>query len=349
MDEGKLNELLGSLMQDLGGALSVPLVRMGESLGLYRTLSREGPLSSEELSKSTGLAERYLREWLSAQAASNYVTFDAQSNTFSLSDEQAAVFADENSPVYLAPAFDCAAAYMENQPKVENAFRTGEGIQWANQSDCLSCAVAKFFRPGYQHNLVQNWLPALDGVVAKLERGIDVADVGCGHGISTIVMAEAFPKSNFVGYDFHEGSIAAANEHAEAHKLKNVRFETALAKGYPGKYSLVTIFDCLHDMGDPAGAMAHVRQSLEPDGTCMIVEPLAGDLLEENLNSVGRMYYSASTMVCVPTSLAQEVGTALGAQAGEKRLREVVVEGGGFRDLRRVAETPFNVVLAACA
>jgi SAM-dependent methyltransferase len=343
----KLDQLLGALLQDLGGAFAVPLVRMGESLGLYRKLQADGPLTPAALAEATGIGERYAREWLSAQAASNYVSYDAANGAFYLTPEQAAVFADESSPVYLAPAFECSAAYLENQPLIENAFRKGQGVGWGEQSMCLSCAVAKFFRPGYEHNLVQQWLPALEGVVERLERGIRVADVGCGHGISTMIMARAFPKSEFVGFDFHDESIAAATDHAKASKLSNVRFETALAKGFPGKYGFVTIFDCLHDMGDPAGAMKHVRQALDADGACMIVEPIAGDRLEDNLNPVGRLYYSASTMVCVPTSLAQEVGTALGAQAGEARLRQIIVEEGGFGSLRRAAETPFNMVLEA--
>jgi 2-polyprenyl-3-methyl-5-hydroxy-6-metoxy-1,4-benzoquinol methylase len=345
MNEEKLNGLVGQLMQDLGGAFSTPLVRIGDQLGIYKALHGAAPMSSDELAALTGLAERYLREWLSAQAASGYVSYDAASGKFSLSPEQAAVFADENSPVYLAPAFDAAASYLGNQAAVQAGFKTGAGVSWGDQSECLFCAVAKFFRPGYQTNLVHNWLPALDGVVEKLERGIDVADVGCGHGISTILMAEAFPKSRFTGFDFHDGSIAEARGHVKKHGVSNVRFETALAKEYPGSFDLVCIFDCLHDMGDPAGAMAHVRSSLKADGTCMVVEPQAGDSLSENMHPIGRLFYSASTMVCVPTSLAQEVGSALGAQAGEKRLREVMVDGGGFSRFRRAAETPFNMVI----
>lgn len=346
-DSNALDRLLMQVLHDLGGAVSVPLVRMGESLDLYRKLQAAGPVTAAEFAKSAGVAERYLREWLSAQAASNYVTYDAASGKFSLSPEQVALFADSDSPVYITPAFESAAVYLDNQPAVEAAFQTGAGVGWGDQSKCLACAVAKFFRPGYQHNLLQSWLPALNGVVEKLQRGIRVADLGCGHGISTMIMGQAFPKSEFIGFDFHEPSIAEANAHAKQHELKNVKFEVSLAKTFPGQYSLVTIFDCLHDMGDPAGAMVHVRESLEPDGTCMIVEPVAGDQLADNLNPIGRLFYCASTMVCVPTSLAQEVGTALGAQAGEKRLREVIVEGGGFKSLRRVSETPFNMILEA--
>jgi len=345
MNEEKLNALVGQLLQDLGGGASTALVRIGDQLGIYKALQNAGPMSPTELAQSTGLAERYLREWLSAQAASSYVSYDSDSGKFSLSAEQAAIFADEDSPTFLTPAFDAVAAYLGNQDAVTEGFKTGEGIGWGNQTECLFCAVAKFFRPGYKANLVGSWLPALDGVVEKLEHGINVADVGCGHGISTVIMAEAFPNSQFTGFDFHEGSIVEARGHAKEHGLDNLKFKTALAKEFPGKYDLVCIFDCLHDMGDPVGAMAHVRASLESDGTCMVVEPQAGDSLEQNLNPIGRLFYSASTMVCVPTSLSQEVGAALGAQAGEQKLREVMVDGGGFSKFRRATETPFNMVL----
>jgi len=346
MDDQKLNEFLGQMLQDLGGAFSIPLVRIGDTFGLYKRLHIDGPLTPSELARATGLAERYLREWLSAQAASNYINYDAASGRFSLSPEQAAVLADEDSPVYMVAAFDCAASNVSNQPALEAAFKSGDGVGWGDQPGCLFCAVAKFFRPGYQHNLVQEWLPALDGVIEKLNSGARVADIGCGHGLSTVIMAEAFPNSKFTGYDFHDGSIAEARGHAKSHGLTNVSFEIGLAKEYPGEFDLVCFFDCLHDMGDPGGAMAHVRKSLAPDGTCMIVEPMAADALEDNLNPVGRLFYAASTMVCVPTSLAQEVGTALGAQAGEARLREVA-KAGGFGRFRRAAETPFNMILEA--
>jgi 2-polyprenyl-3-methyl-5-hydroxy-6-metoxy-1,4-benzoquinol methylase len=348
VNEEKLNAFLGTMLTDLGGAFSIGLVRIGMALGLYKTLLAEGPLTSVELAEKSGLAERYVREWLSHHAASDYVTYDPQTQTFALSPEQAAVLADEDSPVYLADAFDAAAAYIENQPKVQEAFRTGGGVGWGNQSGCLFCAVARFFRPGYKANIVESWLPALDGVVEKLRRGARVADVGCGHGYSTVMMASAFPNSEFIGFDFHEASIAEARRHAKAHgTADNVRFEVGSAKAYPGTgFDLVTFFDCLHDMGDPAGAAKHVRQSLKADGSWMIVEPFAHDSLEDNLNKVGRLYYAASTLVCVPASLDQEVGTALGAQAGEKRLREVVTSGG-FSRFRRATETPFNLILEA--
>ena len=347
MDESKLHALVGSFLQDLGGAFSVPLVQIGERLGLYQALNDAGPCTVEELAKSTGVAKRYLQEWLSAQAASSYVSYDASSNKFSMTPEQAFILADKSSPFYLAPAFAAAATFAQNVPDVTEAFKTGAGVAWGDQTQCLSCATAQFFRPGYENHLLQAWLPALEGMIERLQRGVKVADVGCGHGLTTTMMAKAFPESDFVGLDFHEPSIEAARQHAAPLDLGNLKFHVSLAKELPGKYDFVTVFDCLHDMGDPAGAMTHVRESLNPGGVCMIVEPMAGDTLADNLNPVGRLYYSASTMVCVPTSLAQEVGTALGAQAGEKRLREVVVEKAGFKKLRRVAETPFTMVLEA--
>jgi SAM-dependent methyltransferase len=348
VSEAKLNDLVGKMLNDLGGAMSVALVRMGVSLDLYRSLNEDGPATSSELATRTGCAERYLREWLSYHAASGYLDYDPATERFSLSPEQAAIFADEDSPVFLLPAFELAKVMLDNQADVEAAFRSGGGVGWGDQAPCLFCTTARFFRAGYLANLVQSWLPALDGVVEKLQHGAKVADVGCGHGISTLLMAEAFPNSEFVGYDFHPGSIAAAREHARAHSTNGrVRFEEGLAKDYPGEgYDLVTFFDCLHDMGDPTGAARHVRETLKPDGTWMIVEPMAQDRLEDNLNPVGRLYYGASTMICVPTSLAQEVGAAFGAQAGEARLREAVT-GGGFTRFRRATETPFNMVLEA--
>ncbi|EAR20381.1 class I SAM-dependent methyltransferase [Nitrococcus mobilis] len=348
MDEQKLNAFIGQLLNDLGGAFGIAPVRIGNRLGLYKAMRECGPMTSLELAAVTHLSERYVREWLSHQAASSYVTYDPASERFTLPPEQAAVLADEESPVYMVDAFDAAAAYLDNQPKVETAFKTGAGVGWGSQAGCLFCAVARFFRPSYQANLVDHWLPTLDGVVEKLERGAKVADVGCGHGYTTVMMAQAFPNSEFIGFDFHPVSIEEAAKHAAEHGAgENLRFEASPAKGYPGNdYDLVTFFDCLHDMGDPAGAAAHVRQSLKPDGTWMIVEPFAHDRLEDNLNPVGRLYYAASTIVCVPSSLDQEVGAALGAQAGEGRLREVVTEGG-FGSFRRATETPFNLILEA--
>jgi len=321
---------------------------MGAAFGLYKTLHTRGPMTAAEFATAAGMNERYLREWLSHQAASNYLSYDPSTRKFELPPEQAMVFAIEDSPVYMAGAFEVMAAMLENQAKVEPAFKTGAGVAWGDQAGCLFCATARFFRPGYQNNLVGNWLPALDGVVDKLHRGAKVADVGCGHGWSTVLMAKAFPKSQFIGYDFHQSSIEHAAAHAREHGVTaNTRFEVGTAKEYPEKdLDLVTFFDCLHDMGDPAGAATHVRQSLKPDGSWMIVEPMAGDRLEDNLNPVGRLYYGGSTMICVPTSLSQEVGAALGAQAGETKLREVIT-AGGFRSVRRAAETAFNMILEA--
>ncbi len=345
VDETKLNELVGRVLADLGGAVSVPLVRMGDTLGLYDALKRIGPASADELAEATECAPRYLREWLSAQAASGYVRYEH--GRFSLTPEQALVFAEPDSPVHLIGAFDTAAAMVENQPKVQAAFKTGRGVAWGEQAGCMFCAVARLFRPGYVNALVQEWLPALNGVVDKLKAGADVADIGCGHGLSTILMAQAFPKSRFVGYDFHSASIAAATAHALAHGLTNLRFAVGRAQDFDGRdFDLVTCFDCLHDMGDPEAAAAHIRKVLRDGGTWMVVEPMAGDTLEDNLNPVGRLYYSASTMICVPTSLAQETGLALGAQAGEKRLAEVI-RSGGFTRVRRAAQTPLNMVLEA--
>ena len=348
MNEQKLNQFLGQVLDDLGGAFSIGLVRIGGALGLYKAMQESGPVTASALATATGLSERYLREWLAHHAASHYVAYDPVTQRFELPPEQAAVFADENSPVYMTDAFECAAAYVENQPKVQAAFATGRGVGWGNQSGCLFCAVARFFRPGYSANIIDKWLPSLDGVVEKLERGAKVADVGCGHGYSTVMMAEAFPNSEFMGFDFHAASIDEARQHARQHtKSSNVRFEAASAKAFPGHdYDLVTCFDCLHDMGDPVGAARHIHRALKSDGTWMIVEPFAHDALEDNINPVGRLYYAASTLVCVPASLDQEVGTALGAQAGEGRLRNVAL-AGGFQRLRRAAETPFNLILEA--
>ncbi|MCW5620826.1 MAG: methyltransferase domain-containing protein [Burkholderiales bacterium] len=348
IDEAKLNQFVGQMLGDLGGALSVPLVRMGDRLGLYKALHTNGAMTPAELADKTNVAERYAREWLSHQAASGYLTYDARTGKFTLPPEQAMVFAEPDSPVYLQGGFDLAVTMMENQALLEPAFRSGKGVGWGEQSQCLFCAAGRFFRPGYHNSLVNDWLPALDGVVAKLERGATVADVGCGHGFSTVIMAKAFPNSTFIGYDFHPGSIEQARVHARQHGVTaNTRFEVALASEFPGNdLDLVTFFDCLHDMGDPTGAARHVRQALKPGGSWMIVEPAAGDRLEDNLNPVSRLYYAASTMICVPTSLDQPVGAALGAQAGLKRLSSAIAEGG-FSSVRKATETPFNMILEA--
>jgi 2-polyprenyl-3-methyl-5-hydroxy-6-metoxy-1,4-benzoquinol methylase len=324
------------------------MVRIGDELGLYKALHTKGAMTVEELAAATDVNQRYLREWLSHQAASNYLSFDPATQKFALPEEQAMVFAAEDSPVYMLGGFDLMAAMLDNQPKVETAFRTGGGVAWGEQAGCMFCAVARFFRPGYHTKLINSWLPALDGVIDKLDQGAKVADVGCGQGWSTVIMAKAFPNSQFIGYDFHPASIEAARAHAAAHRVTdNALFEVGSAKDFAAiGLDLVTCFDCLHDMGDPLGVAAHVRRSLKPNGSWMIVEPMAGDDLEQNLNPVGRLYYAASPMICVPTSLSQEVGSALGAQAGEAKLREVIT-AGGFGSVRRAAETPFSMILEA--
>ena len=350
LDHDKLHAFVGKMLGDLGGAFSVPTVRIGYRLGLFDALN-EGSATPEELAKRTGLAERYVREWAMAQAANGYVDYDAGSGQFSLSPEQAMVFAVKDSPVYLSGAFDLTAAMIEVEPKVEQGFRTGEGVGWGDTGGCLFCAVGAFFRPGYANNIVQSWLPALDGAEAKLKAGAKVADIGCGVGYSTLLMADAYPNSRFTGYDFHAPSIAEANAHAVKHGLSDrVRFETMEAKVIPASdLDLVTVFDCLHDMGDPRGCAAHVHDMLKPDGAWMIVEPIAADDPVANIgNPVSRLYYNASTMICVPTSLDQEVGAALGAQAGEARLTEILTDAG-FGRVRRAAEGPFNMILEARA
>jgi 2-polyprenyl-3-methyl-5-hydroxy-6-metoxy-1,4-benzoquinol methylase len=349
IDNDKLGALVGKMLGDLGGAFSVPTVRIGFRLGLFDALHRHGALSVAELAARTELAERYVREWAFAQAANGYIVFDPEQERFSLTPEQAMVFAVKDSPVYLEGAFDLGAAMVEGQPKVEAAFRTGQGVAWGESSGCLFCAVGAFFRPGYVNGIVQAWLPSLEGVLPKLRDRAKVADVGCGVGFSTLLMAKAFPASTFVGYDFHAPSIEQANAHAKAHGLADrVRFQTAPAKEIAERdFDLVTMFDCLHDMGDPRGCAKHMRKVLKPNGSWMIVEPIAADRPGDNVgNPVSRLYYNASTMICVPTSLAQEVGEALGAQAGEAKLTEVLSEAG-FTRVRRATEGPFNMVLEA--
>ncbi|MFH0945407.1 MAG: class I SAM-dependent methyltransferase [Planctomycetota bacterium] len=342
-----MNGFLGKMVNDLGAAVSAALVLVGDKRGLYKALASKGPLNSEELAKSTGTAERYVREWLSAQAASGYLEYDSDQDRFWMTPEQAFVFADEASPVNMTGGFYAVASVINDEPKVSEAFRTGEGISWGDHDGCLFCGTERFFKPGYRAHLVSSWIPALEGVREKLERGGLVADIGCGHGASTMVMAEAYPRSQFYGFDFHHPSIVHARTNAEKAGLTNVRFETATARKSPGQdYDLIAFFDCLHDMGNPVGALSHARESLKPDGTCMLVEPLAGDSLAENLNPVGRLYYSFSTAICTPSALSQEGGMALGAQAGEKRLREVALKAG-FTRFRRAAETPFNLIFEA--
>lgn len=349
LDMEKLHALLGTMVGDMGAAASAALVVLGDNLGLFAAVANAGPASSDTIAEKSGIDERYVREWLSCMAASGYVEYDAANETFSMLPEQAAVFADPDSPATLTGGYHSIASLFVDEPLVRKAFKKGKGVAWGDHSSCLFCGVERFFRPGYEANLVNEWIPSLsDGVREKLSRGAKVADVGCGHGCSTAIMARAFPNSEFVGYDVHAPSLVAAREIAAKEGLSNITFEQASAKDYPGSgYDLVAFFDCLHDMGDPEGAAAHVRGTLKDDGTWMMVEPMAGDSLAENLNPVSRLYYAFSTMICIPASKDQEVGLGLGAQAGEKRIREVVTSGGGFSTFRRAAETPFNLILEA--
>lgn len=348
INEEKLHAFVGKMLGDLGGGMSVPTVRLGFRLGLFDALAEAPATASELAARAGGLHERYVREWALAQAASGYVDYDAATDRFSLSPEQAMVFVNRDSPVYLAGAFELIAAMIEAEPKVEQCFRHGTGVRWGDHAGCLFCATGAFFRPGYVNNIVQSWIPALGGVEDKLRGGAKVADIGCGVGFSTLLMAEAYPESEFVGFDFHAPSIEEARRHAAEHGHGDrVRFEVAAAKEIDEDgFDLITMFDCLHDMGDPRGCAGHMRRILAPGGSWMIVEPIAGDAPADNMNPVGRLYYNASTMICVPTSLDQEVGEALGAQAGEVRLSRIVREGG-FDTVRRATEGPFNIVLEA--
>lgn len=347
INESKLNTLLGKMVTEMGAAAIGPLIIIGDKLGIYKAMEAKGSITSVELAKAAGVNERYLREWLSAHAASGYIEYDDGNETFSLSPEQAFVFSNSDSPVLMTGAYFAISSMYHDVPIMEKAFKSGEGVSWGDHHSCLFCGTEKFFRPSYATNLVQNWLPSLDGVVEKLEKGGKVADVGCGHAASTMMMAKAFPNSEFVGFDFHQGSIDHAILHAKDSGLDNISFKVATAKDFPGSdYDLVTFFDCLHDMGDPVGASVHVKKSLKPDGTCMIVEPFANDTLKDNINPVSRAFYSFSTLLCTPSSMSQEVGLALGAQAGEKRLRDVALNAG-FNHFRRATETPFNLILEA--
>jgi 2-polyprenyl-3-methyl-5-hydroxy-6-metoxy-1,4-benzoquinol methylase len=342
-----LEAFAGKMMNEMGAAISGALTLLGDRLGIYQALAKAGPISSEGLARATELDERYLREWLCAQAASGYIDCDAAEGLFWMNPEQAAVFADPDSTLPISAGFYSISAVYHDVPLLEAAFKSGKGVAWSEHHSCLFCGTERFFRPGYRENLVAKWIPALDGVEAKLIAGGQVADIGCGHGASTVLMAKAYPKTRFVGFDVHDESIKVARERAAEEGVTNIEFHVASAKNFPGTdYDLVTIFDALHDMGDPVGAAVHIRGALKPDGTWMIVEPMAGDTLAENLNPLGRIYYSFSAMICTPGSRAQEVGLALGAQAGEKRLR-AVVEEGGFSRFRRATETPVNLVLEA--
>ena len=343
LDPDKVHEFVGKAIGDLGAAMGAALVGIGDKLGLYKAM-KAGPVTSEELAKKTGTHERYVREWLAAQAAGGYVSFDAKAGRYFLTEEQAECLTNEESPACVLGGFQAMVSAIRTAPKVMEGFRTGKGVGWHEHEPDLFQGTERFFRPGYNANLVPSWIPSLEGVDAKLRAGATVADVGCGHGASTIIMAKAYPKSKFRGFDYHKPSIDAATQRAkEAGVSDRVSFDVASAKDYAGSYDLVTFFDCLHDMGDPVGASAHVKQTLKPDGTWMLVEPFAKDKVEDNMNPIGRIFYSASTLVCCPASLSQEVGAALGAQAGEARMREVM-QKAGFTRFRRATETPFNLV-----
>jgi SAM-dependent methyltransferase len=347
IDQSKLECFMNQVIGELGAAMNAALVLIGDRLGLYKAMAGSGPMTPGQLAAKTGTDERYVREWLSAQAAGGFVTYDAGAQAFTLPNEQAFALAVEDSPAYLPGAFQIISAVVKDVPKIIEAFRTGDGVGWDEHDSALFEGTERFFRPNYAANLISNWIPALDGVEAKLKAGARVADVGCGHGASTILMAQAFPQSTFVGFDYHGPSVGWARRAAGKAGLRNTRFEVATAKDFHGAaYDFVTFFDCLHDMGDPMGAARHVCEMLAPNGTWMIVEPFAGDRLEENLNPVGRVFYSASTMVCTPASRSQEVALCLGACAGEGRMREVVTQGG-FKRFRRATQTPFNLVFEA--
>ena len=347
IDEGKLNQLLGRFVDDFGATFHAAMAVIGDKLGLYKALGEAGPCTSTDLAERTNTTERYVREWLACEVAGGYVNYDGEAHKYYLTEEQAFAL-DENGPIFMPGAFEAAVAAIKSEAKIAEAFRTGTGVGWHEHDPGLFRGTERFFRPGYAANLISSWIPPLEGVEAKLRAGAKVADVGCGHGASTILMAQAFPKSTFIGFDYHGPSIEhARGAAAKAGVSDRASFEVARAKDYPGgDYDFVTFFDCLHDMGDPVGASAHVMQSLNRDGTWMIVEPFAGDSIEENLNPRGRAFYGASTLICTPASLSQEVGLGLGAQAGEKRIGEVV-KSGGFTRFRRAAETPFNLVFEA--
>jgi SAM-dependent methyltransferase len=341
----KLDALVGRLVGDVGAAMSGALVVLGDQVGIFKAMADGTPMSVQDLATKTGIKERYLREWLSAQAAADYVAYDEKTDRFSLTPEQAMVFAEENSPAFFVGAFEVVQSMWMDEPKIADAFRTGKGLGWHEHSTCLFRGTERFFRPGYNSHLVNEWIPALAGVEAKLKAGASVADVGCGHGASTILMAQAYPASHFTGFDYHGPSIERAKAAAQdAGVADRVTFQQGSAAEFPGRgYDMVAMFDCLHDMGDPVGAGRHVKETLGPNGTWLIVEPFANDHLKDNLNPVGRVYYGASTMICTPASLSQEVGLGLGAQAGEMKLRKVALDAG-FTHFRRATETPFNMV-----
>lgn len=345
INEQRLHEFLGRALGDMGGAMSATLILIGDELGLYKALVKK-PMTSAELAAATGTNERYVREWLGNQAAGGYVQYDPEKDRYSMSEEQALCMADPNGPVDVPGAYSLIEAVFHALERTKRNFRSGEGMEWGEHHQCLFHGTERFFRAGYNAHLLKEWLPALDGAVAKLKRGAKAADVGCGHGASTTLMAKAFPNSEFVGYDYHGPSIETARQRAKEAGIGNARFEVADASGYKDcGFDLIAFFDCLHDMGNPEGAARHAHQALRDDGHCMLIEPFAGDTVASNMNPVGRLYYGASSQICVPVSLARH-GPALGAQAGESRLRGVM-QKAGFHRFRRATETPFNLVLEA--
>jgi len=345
VDQAKLEDLAGKVVGDVAGAMGVFMAYLGDQAGVYKALDEAGPVTIDALAKKTRMNRLYLREWLSANAAAGYVTYNPDTEEFSLTPEQALVFTREGQPACMQGFFQVLVSQFETHEKAVATFKSGRGRPWGEQSACCFCATDRFFRPGYAANLVESWIPALDGVEAKLKAGAKVADIGCGHGSSSILLAQTYPNSQIHGFDFHAPSIETARAKAKEAGVDNVSFEVAAAKSYPGEgYALACIFDALHDMGDPVGAARHIRETLAEDGAFMLVEPMAGDSLSENLHPLGQIYYAASTTICTPASLAQEVGLGLGAQAGQKRLTEVLNEAG-FTQVRRAAETPTNMVL----
>jgi SAM-dependent methyltransferase len=346
LDENRLHAFLNRAVGDLGAAMSAVLMSIGDELGYYKALAKEA-LTPADLARLTHTNERYAREWLGNQAAGGYVDYNSETGKYNLNDEQALCLADPKGPIDLPGAYLIVQDLFHVRERAVENFRSGKGMEWGEHHRCLFHGTERFFRAGYNANLLASWLPALEGVTGKLSNGGRAADVGCGHGASTILMAKAYPNSEFIGYDYHAPSIEIARQRAKDADAANAKFEVADATSYAGRdFDLIAFFDCLHDMADPAGAARHAREALRPDGTAMIVEPFAGDRVEDNLNPVGRVYYGASSLICVPVSLAKN-GPALGAQAGEKRLREIMVDKSGFTRFRRATETPFNIVLEA--
>lgn len=347
IDFDKVHDMMGKVMGHVAGAVSVMMAYMGDQAGVWTAMDGAGPLTCDELAAKTGMEPKYLREWLGSVAAAGYVTFDGAKETFELTPEAALIFTREGQPLCMQGFFQAVVAQYDTHEKAVEVFKTGAGRPWSDHSQCLFCGTNRFFRPGYAANLVSSWLPALEGVTDKLEAGAKVADIGCGYGSSTVLMAKHYPNSTFVGIDFHEPSIIEARKQAEDAGLNNVTFEVAMAQDFAGDgFDFACIFDALHDMGDPVGAARHIREAMKPDGTFMVVEPMAGDTMAENMHPMGQIFYGFSCMGCVPASLAQDVGLGLGAQAGQKRLAAVLNEAG-FSNVRRATETPTNMVLEA--